>query len=301
MTTPPPTPNSPENAPAAVPTTARARTRRIARHTTAMPSTTDPSLERLLEPLRRDPERSAVLLDVDGVLAPIVSQPDDAHMSETTRRPLIEVARVQDGRVRLRPPRLRRAGSSRSARSPTSATTAQGPASAVRSRPSSTASCRRGRAACRPSCATRTPRSSSACACGSRTGRRSRRCTWRGVPDEGGRRGGDPRGRQRAEASGYRTHWGLGARDPAARADRQGRGDRRAAARQRPRGGDVRRRRPDRRRRLPRAPRARRNGPAGTALRVGVRSDEGPAVLLQEADVMVDGTDGVRDLRALLA
>jgi len=40
----------------------------------------------------------------------------------------------------------------------------------------------------------------------------------------------------------------------------------------------------------------------GHALRVGVSSDEGPPRLEQEADVMVDGTDGVRDLlRALLA
>ena len=52
-----------------------------------------PRIEELLQPLRDDPERSAVLLDVDGVLAPIVQQPDDAHMPETTRRPLIEVAR----------------------------------------------------------------------------------------------------------------------------------------------------------------------------------------------------------------
>src|SRR5689334_12825466 len=51
------------------------------------------TLEELLQPLRAAPERSAVLLDVDGVLAPIVQQPDDAHMPETTRRPLIEVAR----------------------------------------------------------------------------------------------------------------------------------------------------------------------------------------------------------------
>src|SRR5215213_3877856 len=54
---------------------------------------TDAALDTLLEPLRRDPGRSAVLLDVDGVLAPIVAQPDDAHMPETTRRPLIEVAK----------------------------------------------------------------------------------------------------------------------------------------------------------------------------------------------------------------
>jgi trehalose 6-phosphate phosphatase len=41
---------------------------------------TDAPLEALLEPLRRAPRRSAVLLDVDGVLAPIVAQPEDAHM-----------------------------------------------------------------------------------------------------------------------------------------------------------------------------------------------------------------------------
>ena len=38
-----------------------------------------------------------------------------------------------------------------------------------------------------------------------------------------------------------------------------------------------------------------------TAVRVGVASEEGPAALEEEADVMVDGTDGVRDLlRALI-
>jgi trehalose 6-phosphate phosphatase len=52
-----------------------------------------PTLDELIAPLRADPANSAVLLDVDGVLAPIVEQPDDAHMPETTRRPLIEVAK----------------------------------------------------------------------------------------------------------------------------------------------------------------------------------------------------------------
>jgi trehalose 6-phosphate phosphatase len=42
-------------------------------------------------------------------------------------------------------------------------------------------------------------------------------------------------------------------------------------------------------------------GRLGTAIRVGVRSDEGPAELEEAADAMVDGTDGVRQLlRALL-
>ena len=36
-------------------------------------------------------------------------------------------------------------------------------------------------------------------------------------------------------------------------------------------------------------------------MRVGVPLDEGPSELAREADVMVDGTDGVRDLlQALL-
>jgi trehalose 6-phosphate phosphatase len=51
------------------------------------------TLDTLLAPLLGDPANSAVLLDVAGVLAPIVEQPDDAHMPETTRRPLIEVAK----------------------------------------------------------------------------------------------------------------------------------------------------------------------------------------------------------------
>ena len=46
-----------------------------------------------LEPLRADPARSAVLLDVDGVLAPIVRHADDAHVPEPTRVPLIAVAK----------------------------------------------------------------------------------------------------------------------------------------------------------------------------------------------------------------
>ena len=43
-------------------------------------------------------------------------------------------------------------------------------------------------------------------------------------------------------------------------------------------------------------------GRLGIAVRVGVRSDEGPPALREEADAMVDGTDGVRELlKALLA
>ena len=37
-------------------------------------------------------------------------------------------------------------------------------------------------------------------------------------------------------------------------------------------------------------------GRLGYAVRVGVQSEEGPRELAEEADAMVDGTDGVRDL-----
>jgi trehalose 6-phosphate phosphatase len=46
-----------------------------------------------LAPLRADPARSAVLLDVDGTLAPIVRHADDARVPESTRAILIQVAR----------------------------------------------------------------------------------------------------------------------------------------------------------------------------------------------------------------
>ncbi|UGS39174.1 trehalose-phosphatase [Capillimicrobium parvum] len=51
------------------------------------------SLEAALEPIRADPARAAVLLDVDGTLAPIVRHADDAHVPEPTRSVLIAVSR----------------------------------------------------------------------------------------------------------------------------------------------------------------------------------------------------------------
>jgi len=51
------------------------------------------TLAEALEPLRADPARAAVLLDIDGTLAPIVRHADDAHVPEPTRAPLIAVAK----------------------------------------------------------------------------------------------------------------------------------------------------------------------------------------------------------------
>ena len=52
-----------------------------------------PTLPEFLATLRRAPERAAVLLDVDGTLAPIVRHAEDAHVPEPTRAPLIEIAK----------------------------------------------------------------------------------------------------------------------------------------------------------------------------------------------------------------
>src|SRR5919199_2351961 len=51
------------------------------------------TLSEALEPLRADPSRAGVLLDVDGTLAPIVRHADDAAVPEATRTKLIEVAK----------------------------------------------------------------------------------------------------------------------------------------------------------------------------------------------------------------
>ncbi|HET6448185.1 MAG TPA: trehalose-phosphatase, partial [Conexibacter sp.] len=53
----------------------------------------DARLADALSPLRSDPSRSAVLLDVDGTLAPIVRYAEEAHVPEGTRSLLIELAR----------------------------------------------------------------------------------------------------------------------------------------------------------------------------------------------------------------
>jgi trehalose 6-phosphate phosphatase len=46
-----------------------------------------------LEPLRSDPAHAAILLDIDGTLAPIVRHAADAHVPEATRTLLIEIAK----------------------------------------------------------------------------------------------------------------------------------------------------------------------------------------------------------------
>lgn len=51
------------------------------------------TLDDALAPLLEDPAHAAVLLDIDGTLAPIVRHADDAHVPEPTRTPLIAIAK----------------------------------------------------------------------------------------------------------------------------------------------------------------------------------------------------------------
>jgi len=49
-------------------------------------------LSEALAPLRANPKSAAILLDIDGTLSPIVEHASDAHVPETTRQLLISVA-----------------------------------------------------------------------------------------------------------------------------------------------------------------------------------------------------------------
>jgi trehalose 6-phosphate phosphatase len=265
---------------------------------------TDAALDTLLEPLRRDPERSAVLLDVDGVLAPIVSQPDDAHMPETTRRPLIEVAR------RYRTVACvsgRRASDARRIVSLGSIAYLGNHGSEVL-RPGATAPeldrelqawARRIQTFMRDAYDEELKRL--------RVRLEDKEAIaalhWRGVPDDDGAEAAIRAVAERAEAAGYRTHWGRKVLEirPPVRIDK-GAGivgllrdsDHVAALYVGDDTTDI-----DAFHGLAELVEM---GRVGKAVRVGVRSDEGPPALEEEADLMVDGTDGVRELlRALLA
>jgi trehalose 6-phosphate phosphatase len=50
-------------------------------------------IAQLLAPLRAEPQAAAVLCDIDGTLAPIVPDPEDAAVPEETRQVLREIAR----------------------------------------------------------------------------------------------------------------------------------------------------------------------------------------------------------------
>src|SRR3954469_24129943 len=93
ITVPPPTPNSPLKSPAAAAIAASFSVRLRGMPAIIGCVSVAAPLAEALEPLRSEPSRSAVLLDVDGTLAPIVRHADDAHVPEPTRVSLIAIAK----------------------------------------------------------------------------------------------------------------------------------------------------------------------------------------------------------------
>jgi trehalose 6-phosphate phosphatase len=272
------------------------------RHTKSVPSDAA-TIEELLQPLRDAPDRSAVLLDVDGVLAPIVQLPDDAHMPETTRRPLIEVARrygtvaCVSGRRASDARRIVSLGSIAYLGSHGSEVLKPGTI-APELDSELQAWARRVQAFAQD-------------AYGEKLRRLRVRLEdkeaiaglhWRGTPDEDASLSAIEEVAERAEEAGFVTHWGRKVLEirPPVRIDK-GAGivnllkdtDLAAAVYV---GDDV--TDLDAFRGLSEL---QERGRLGYAVRVGVRSDETPAALEEEADALVDGPDGVRGLlRALL-
>ena len=58
-----------------------------------MPSPTADTLAEVLRPLTEDPARAAILVDIDGTLAPIVQRAQDAHVPEKSSRLLGRLVR----------------------------------------------------------------------------------------------------------------------------------------------------------------------------------------------------------------
>ncbi|MGA2013827.1 MAG: trehalose-phosphatase [Solirubrobacteraceae bacterium] len=257
-----------------------------------------------LAPLRADPKRTAILLDIDGTLAPIVDHAADAHVPEGTRQLLIAVARqyglvgcvsgrrASEARAMVSIGTISYLGSHGVELLRTGWTEARldaGIADWVRriqefGREADTADTRKRRVRLEDKGAIVA-------------------FHWRGAPDEDAARAAIDAIAQRAQAAGLRTHWGRKVLEvrPPVRIDK-GAGISRLLAEAGQEidaalyvGDDT--TDLDAFRALTALVQ---EGRLTRALRVGVRSDEGPTEITGEADIVVDGPDGVRELLTLL-
>jgi trehalose 6-phosphate phosphatase len=261
-------------------------------------------LSEALAPLRANPQRAAILLDIDGTLAPIVDQAANAHVPESTRHLLIGVARTyglvgcvsgrraSEARAMVSIGTISYLGSHgvellRSGW--TEAVLDAGVADWVRrmrdfGREADTADARKLRVRLEDKGAIVA-------------------FHWRGAPDEEAARAAIDAIAQRAEAAGLRTHWGRKVLEvrPPIKIDK-GAGIRRlldevgseidSAMYVGDDTTDL-----DAFRTLAELVT---EGRLVRAVRVGVASDEGPSQITSEADVVVNGPEGVSQLLAAL-
>jgi trehalose 6-phosphate phosphatase len=259
-------------------------------------------LSEALAPLRAAPDRAAILLDIDGTLAPIVEHASEAQVPEHTRRLLIEVARryavvaCVSGRrasearamvsigaisyVGSHGAELLRAGWTEPRLDPT----VEDWVRRIQEfgREADTSDLRRHRVRIEDKGAIVA-------------------FHWRGAPDEETARSAIDAIAARAESAGLRTHWGRKVLEvrPPVRIDKGagirtflGDADIDVALYI---GDDV--TDLDAFRALAELVE---EGQIKRAIRVGVRSDEGPSAIAGEADIVVDGTGGVQELLTLL-
>ena len=255
-----------------------------------------------LEPLRADPASAAILLDIDGTLAPIVEFAADANVPEQTRHLLIAIAR-RYGMVAC--VSGRRASEAR-------AMVSVGTISYIGSHGAELLRAGWTEPVLDPLVEDWARRIQ---AFGHETDtpdlRRHRvriedkgsivAFHWRGAPDEEAARAVLDAVAERAEEGGLRTHWGRKVLEvrPPVRIDKGAGvtafldGAQLAAALYV--GDDA--TDLDAFRALERLAQ---EGQIANVIRVGVLSEDGPAEIAQEADVTVEGTSGVRDLLAML-
>ena len=258
-----------------------------------------------LGPIRTEPRSTAVLLDIDGTLAPIVEHAEEAHVPESTRQLLIAVAeryglvgcvsgrRASEARAMVsigtitylgaHGVEMLRAGWTEARLDPVVA----GWARPVQEfgRTADTADTRRLRVRLEDKGAIVA-------------------FHWRGARDEEAAHAAVLAIAQAAHATGLATHWGrkvLEVRPPVPfdkgagirrLLEQSGAGIQNAVYA----GDDT--TDLDAFRALAEL---REEGRLRHVVRVGVASEDGPAEILAEAEVVVDGTDGVRDLLALLS
>jgi trehalose 6-phosphate phosphatase len=266
------------------------------------PNSVSSDLSEALAPLQADPSRAAILLDIDGTLAPIVRHAEDAHVPEKTRAALIAVARRYgvvaciSGRTASDARRVVSIGSiayvgnhGGEVLRPGAAKPEVEPEFAHWSRRVQQFAARAGNAELQR-LRVRTEDKGAIVA-----------WHWRGAPDEEAARAAVERVAEAAKGAGLEPHWGRKVLEvrPPVRVDKGGAIQRLlrdvdvdAALYA---GDDV--TDLDAFRALGQLIES---GRLKAAVRIGVRSDEGPPEIAREADLVVDAGDGVRALLAAL-